>query len=85
MIKTFIKDTCILGRSTTYITDAQWCKISDFCCGVVEVSALLQCCVVKVGSLLPMFLNNTGHIFQGPTIWDCLTLEEEPNMFQNTS
>lgn len=32
-----------------------------------------------------MFSNNTGHIFQGPTIWDCLTLEEEPKMLQNTS
>jgi hypothetical protein len=31
-----------------------------------------------------MFLNNTGHNFQGPTIWDYLTLEEEPKIFQNT-
>jgi hypothetical protein len=43
---------------------------------VVEVSALLQCCVVKVGSLLPIFWNSTGHTFHGTTIWDRLTLQE---------
>jgi hypothetical protein len=31
-----------------------------------------------------MFSINIGHIFQGTTIWDCLTLEEEPKMLQNT-
>jgi cytochrome c biogenesis protein CcdA len=35
------------------------CKILCFCCSAVEIFTLLGCCILLVGSLLPVFEDNT--------------------------
>jgi hypothetical protein len=57
-------------------------KISGFCCGTVEIFALLCFCMAWGGSQLPMFQEN----MQVPSsrIWDCFTREDgSDNLSQN--